>query len=140
MNDSRRKSEARPKVMTDREKLIRAHFDAYSDLAWAQELEPRFRPYNLDAATMNGYRDQWNRHTEARDWNWWVEHTKGSSDAKLRKEIAECKAEIEAVRKESPGPKEGIRGTLRAQLEAKPRPSPGQGKKPKRPRDPRQTH
>ena len=131
--------EAKPTGMTDREKLIRAHFGAYSDLTWVKELEPKFRPHNLDAATINGYREAWNRHTEARDWKWWVEHTKGTPDAKLREEIAECKAEIEAIRKESPVSKDGIRGTLRAQLEAKPTQSPGQGKKPKRPKEPERT-
>jgi hypothetical protein len=32
------------------------------------------------------------------DWRWWQDNTVGDSDAKLRQEIAECKAEIHAIR------------------------------------------
>jgi hypothetical protein len=85
----------------DRDKLVRAHLDAYSDLTWAKELEPKFRQYNLDEAEMKEHREAWNRHTEARDWQWWLNHVKDTPDAKLREEIAECKAEIAAIRTEA---------------------------------------
>ena len=41
---------------------------------------------------------------------------------------------------DTPARKPGIRGTLRKQLDAKPTPSCGNGKQPKRPKQPRQTH
>jgi len=47
-----------------------------------------------------GVRQAWNRHTEARDWSWWLENVKSVPDAKLQQEIAECRAEIAAFRKE----------------------------------------
>ena len=84
----------------DRDQLIRAHFDAYSDLVWVTDLEPKFRPYNLDTAQLKEFRQAWNRHTEARDWSWWLENVKSVPDAKLQQEIAECRAEIAAFRKE----------------------------------------
>jgi hypothetical protein len=87
----------------DRHTLVRAHFDAYSDLLWATDLEPKFRQYDLSAAELKEYREAWNRHAEARDWDWWQETAKGMSEAELRKEIAECQAEIAALRKEGPG-------------------------------------
>src|SRR3954469_12885909 len=88
----------------DRDKLIRAHFDAYSDLLWVTHLEPKFRRYNLDAAEMREYREAWNRHSEARDWDWWLEKVKSIPDAELQREIAECQAEIATFRK---GPETG---------------------------------
>jgi hypothetical protein len=127
--------EAKPKVMTERDKLIRANFDAYREHTWLKNLEPKLRAYDLHASEINDFRETWNRETEARDWNRWVEHVKGTPDAKLREEIAECKAEIDAIRKESHGQKPGIRGTLRAQLEAKRQPAPKQ-KKPDQSRHP----
>ena len=35
-----------------REQLVRAHFDAYSDLAWKEHLEPKFERSGLDADAM----------------------------------------------------------------------------------------
>jgi hypothetical protein len=82
----------------DRDKLIRAHFDAYSDFVWVTNLEPKFSQYNLDAAEIKEYREAWNRHTYARDWDWWQEKVKRMPDAALRQEIAECHAEIDTFR------------------------------------------
>ena len=83
----------------DRDQLIRAHFDAYSDFAWVTYLEPWLSQYKLDAAEMKEYREAWKGHAEARDWDWWQEKVKGMSDADLQREIAECHAEIDAFRK-----------------------------------------
>lgn len=81
----------------DREKLIRAHFDAYSDLTWAETLEPKFMAEGVEGAELEGFRQAWNRYTEGRDWEWWLEHTAEASDAKLNEEIQECKAEISVI-------------------------------------------
>jgi hypothetical protein len=110
--------------LIDRDKLIRAHFNAYSDLLWVQELESKFRQYNLGPADMERYRQAWNRHTEARDWQWWLDKVKGVSSAKLHEEIAACEAEINAIRKQRPCQRVGIRGTLRQQLDRVTLPDP----------------
>jgi hypothetical protein len=83
----------------DRDKLIRAHFDAYRDHTWVTDLEPKFRQYNLSTAESEEYREAWNRHTEARDWDWWLESVKSMPDAELRQEIAKRHGEIDAFRK-----------------------------------------
>jgi hypothetical protein len=65
-----------------------------------------------------------------------------------RKDRAQAKADaqriVDALNAYQPPPpqrsrQEGIRGTLRAQLEAKPRQSSGKGKEPQRPREPERT-
>ncbi|MBA4067090.1 MAG: hypothetical protein C0501_25955 [Isosphaera sp.] len=84
----------------DRDKLIGAHFDAYSDLVWVTNLEPKFKGAQLSAPEMEEYRQAWKGHTEARDWDWWLENVKTVPDAQLRREIAECHAEIDAFRKQ----------------------------------------
>jgi hypothetical protein len=83
----------------DRDKLIRAHFDAYSDHTWVTDLEPKFRQYNLSAEEMEEYREAWNRHTEGRDWEWWLENVKNIPNAELKQEITNRRAEIDAFRK-----------------------------------------
>jgi hypothetical protein len=91
------------KLEMSREQLVRAHFDAYSDLVWAQSLEPKFTEYDLDPESMLRYRDQWNAHTEKRDWEWWQNHVKNWSNDKLKAEIAECMEEIKALGMRQPG-------------------------------------
>ncbi len=119
----------------DRNQLIRANFNAYRDLTWVKELEPRFRPYRLSAAELKAYRDAWNRYTEARDWAWWLDNAKETSDATLRQEIAACKAEIDALRQQSPSQEGGVTGTLAKQLG-----SANSTAQPKRPTEPERTH
>src|SRR5262249_28403038 len=85
----------------DRDELIRVHFDAYSDLVWVKDLEPKFKAARLDTAEMEEYREAWRGHTEARDWDWWLDKVKGMSNVELQREIAECRAEIDAFRKQT---------------------------------------
>jgi hypothetical protein len=80
-----------------REQLVRAHFDAYSDLTWKQYLEPKFDQYHLDADAMREYRRQWNAYTEKRDWAWWQDNVANDSNDKLQAEIASCRGKIEAI-------------------------------------------
>src|ERR1700731_2333452 len=86
-------------VNMDRDKLIRAHFDAYSEHTWVTNLEPKFTEYDLSTAELREQREAWNRHTEARDWEWWLKKVKTMSNAELKQEIAECRTEIDAFRK-----------------------------------------
>jgi hypothetical protein len=85
-------------VNMDRDKLIRAHFDAYSDHTWLTDLEPKFRQYNVSTAEIEEYREAWKRHTEARDWDWWLENVKSIPDAELKEEITKRRAEIDSFR------------------------------------------
>ena len=55
---------------------------------------------------MKEYREAWNRHTEARDWEWWLGKVEGMSNAELQQEIAECKAETDAIRKKASPPQQ----------------------------------
>ena len=50
-----------------RDQLVRANFDAYSDLEWVKNLEPKFRQYHLDAEALRHYREAWNAHTWRRE-------------------------------------------------------------------------
>lgn len=83
----------------DRDELIRAHFDAYTDLLWVTNLEPKFKAAQLDAGEMKEYLDAWKGHTENRDWDWWLEKVKSIPNAELQRDIAECHAEIDTFRK-----------------------------------------
>ena len=53
---------------------------------------------------MKQYREAWSRHTEARDWEWWLGKVEGMSNAQLQQDIAECKTETDAIRKKAPAP------------------------------------
>src|SRR6266436_5074211 len=81
----------------DRMKLIRAHFDAYSDLEWAKDLEPKFRAEGVDGAALDGRRKVWNSYSQDRDWGWWLDSTRKLSNAELKEEIQECRAEISVI-------------------------------------------
>lgn len=81
----------------DRKKLVRAHFDAYSDLEWAKDLEPKFRAEGVDGAALVGCRKVWKSYSEDRDWGWWLDSTRKLSDAELKEEIQECRAEISVI-------------------------------------------
>jgi hypothetical protein len=83
----------------DRNKLICAHFDAYSDLAWVTNVEPKYKAALWDAGEIELFRQAWQANTEARDWDRWQEKVKGMTDAELQRDIAECRAQIDAFRK-----------------------------------------
>jgi hypothetical protein len=80
-----------------RDQLVRANFEAYRDLQWAKNLEPKFEQYDLNAEGIRHFRKEWNAHTEENDWAWWQKRVKNESDGKLKAEIAECLAEIKAI-------------------------------------------
>jgi hypothetical protein len=82
----------------DRNKLICAHFDAHSDLAWVTNVEPKYKAALWDAGEI-----------EPRDWDRWQERVKGMTDAELQREIAECHTQIDAFRKGSTTDRERFR-------------------------------
>jgi hypothetical protein len=88
---------AKPGEGMTREQLVRAHFDAYRDLIWKEDLEPKFLRYDLGADDMRRYRQEWNAYTEKRDWAWWVQNAAQVSNDELRADIAECHEKIEAI-------------------------------------------
>jgi hypothetical protein len=81
----------------DRMELVRAHFDAYSDLEWAKELEPKLRAEGVEGASLDGCRKVWKSYSEERDWGWWIDSTRKQSDAELKEGIQECRAEISVI-------------------------------------------
>jgi hypothetical protein len=80
-----------------REQLVRAHFEAYNDLAWKEHLEPKFERSGLSADAMRDYRQQWNAYTEKRDWAWWQNEVANVSSDDLRAGMAKCQENIEAI-------------------------------------------
>jgi hypothetical protein len=88
---------AKPGEGMTREELVRAHFDAYSDLAWKRYLEPKFEQCDLDADSMRRYRQEWNAYTEKRDWAWWQNNIMNVSNDELKAEMAKRHQEIEAI-------------------------------------------
>jgi hypothetical protein len=93
---SERSSEAQ-KQETPRNQLVRANFEAYRDLKWADAIEPRLKGHDLNSDEMKAYRDEWNAFVEKRDWDWWRHETRRSSNEELKAEIAECMDEIKAL-------------------------------------------
>jgi hypothetical protein len=85
-----------------RAQLVCEHFDAYSDLFWAQHLVPRFGCYHLGPDAMRDYREAWHAYIEMRDWQWWQDHVKNWPDEKLQGEIAECRERINALGQSQP--------------------------------------
>jgi hypothetical protein len=94
-----------------RKQLIRANFEAYRDLTWAEDLEPRFRERGVDAASMEGFRRAWNEHTEARDWEWWQNDAKRLSNKQLDDDRRECLEKVGAL---------GMLARQREQAESRP--------------------
>jgi len=82
-----------------RNKLIRANFEAYRDLTWAEVLEPRFRERGLDAAAIKDFRQAWNEHAEIKDWPWWQNDAKRHSNEELDSDRVECLEKLDALEK-----------------------------------------
>ncbi len=105
----------------DRTKLICAHFDAYSDLVWVTNQEPKFKNAHLDAAEMEEYREAWKGLIEGRDWDWWQGTVKGMTDAELQRDIAECHAEIASFRTRTEPDHERFKRIMDGKYENKPK-------------------
>ena len=73
-----------------RKSLVRAHFEAYRDLTWAETLEPKLRQSGVDAVAMNEFRRVWNDYVENRDWDWWKDATRRVSNEQLDDERMDC--------------------------------------------------
>jgi hypothetical protein len=80
-----------------RKDLIRANFEAYRDLTWAETLEPRLKEYDLDPDEMKQYREEWNAHTEKNDWPWFRNQAKSMSVLQLDNERMDCIDKLDAL-------------------------------------------
>ena len=80
-----------------RDQLIRRHFEAMRDLIWAETLEPKFREYRVDAATMKTFREAWNHYAEKRDWAWWQNEAKSDSNDHLEDMLMDCFEKLDAI-------------------------------------------
>jgi hypothetical protein len=92
-----REMPAAQKPEMSREQLVRAHFEAHCDLAWAEALGPKFNDYRMGANSMAQYRGAWNAFVKSRDWAWWQDEVKDSSNAELEKERTECLDKIKTL-------------------------------------------
>jgi hypothetical protein len=92
-----REEPARQSQEMNKDELIRAHFEAHRDLAWAEVLGPKFNDYGLGGNSMTQYRGAWNAFVEAKDWAWWQNEVKNSPNAKLEKERTECIDKIKTL-------------------------------------------
>jgi hypothetical protein len=80
-----------------RKELIRAHFEAYRDLVWAETLEPKLRESGVDAAAMNIFRNAWNDYVEGRDWDWWKDETRRVPNEELDDQRMDCLDKLDAL-------------------------------------------
>jgi hypothetical protein len=81
----------------NRNEVIRAQFDAYSDLVWVEDLLPKLQRYGIEGEQLNNYREAWYRRTFARDWEWWQEESKKSSTQELRDDLADIARKLDAL-------------------------------------------
>ncbi len=79
-----------------REQLVRASFEAFRDLMWADAMEPRLRGYELNSDAMKPYREAWNAFVEETDWDWWRYETRRSSNEELKCQNAAFLSEIKS--------------------------------------------
>jgi len=82
---------------SDRKALIRAHFEAYRDLAWTENLLPRFEKYGVSAIRLETYREAWNRHAEQRDWAAWQEESGKYSNERLQDMLMDYVEKLDAL-------------------------------------------
>jgi hypothetical protein len=77
-------------MRSERKELVRRNFEAYRDLTWAEDLEPKFRQEGASTEEMRLMREAWNQFTEAKDWGWWQEKSLSRSNEELEAEITEA--------------------------------------------------
>jgi hypothetical protein len=80
-----------------RMELIRAHFEAYRDLQWAETLEPRLRGSGVDVAAIKVFRHAWNDYVETRDWDWWKDEARRMSNKELDDQRMDCLDKLDAL-------------------------------------------
>jgi hypothetical protein len=74
-------------MLTKRQALVRRNFEAYRDLIWFEELEPKFRVRGIEGKELQSFHEMWNEHAERRDWAWWQKETARKACGRLEDEI-----------------------------------------------------
>src|SRR5262249_35849823 len=72
---------------TKRNILVRRNFEAYRDLTWFEQLEPKYRERGIEGRELQAIREAWNEHVDKRDWAWWQEKSAGESSSQLEDQI-----------------------------------------------------
>jgi hypothetical protein len=70
-----------------RAQLVRRNFEAYRDLVWIEDLEPKFRERGVEGKELQSFREAWNEHAEIRDWAWWQQDSANRPSGRLEDEI-----------------------------------------------------
>ncbi len=84
-------------MLSERELLVRRNFEAYRDLMWFEELEPKFRERGIDGKELQSFREAWNDHAEIRDWAWWQKESAGKANGILEDEIMDITDRLDAL-------------------------------------------
>jgi hypothetical protein len=111
MTDRANSATATESAAMSRKELVRAHFEAYRDLMWAEAMEPRLKGCGANAEVMKPYREAWNAFVEDRDWDWWRDEVRRTSDAELEKQLVDCIGELRSM-----GPQECQQGRTTTRL------------------------
>lgn len=82
---------------TDRKALIRAHFEAYCDLAWTDNFLPRFERYGVRGTRLETYREAWHRCAEQRDWARWQEESEKYPNEHLQNMLTDYIETLDAL-------------------------------------------
>jgi hypothetical protein len=84
-------------MASEREILVRRHFEAYRDLVWIEDLEPKFRKQGIEGDQLQAHREAWNEHAERRDWAWWQKETAHTSSGRLEDEIMDITERLDQL-------------------------------------------
>lgn len=69
--------------MFNRDQLVRKTFDAQTDIVWVETSRQEAERLGVDPAQLEYLREAFNKHMEARDWEWWQKRTESYSTARL---------------------------------------------------------
>jgi hypothetical protein len=81
----------------ERELLVRRNYEAYRDLVWFDQLEPKFREQRIEGEVLQAFRDEWNKHAETRDWAWWKKETADKPSDRLEDEIMDITYRLDQI-------------------------------------------
>lgn len=84
-------------LSSKRQLLIRRHFEAYRDLSWFEDLEPRFRERGIEGKELQTFREAWNEHAQIRDWDWWQKKTARTPSGRLEDEIMDITERLDQL-------------------------------------------
>jgi hypothetical protein len=74
----------------NRDRLVRAVFDAECDFLWAESSREEARKLGYRPEELAWLRTAFNRHMERRDWEWWKQRAERYSDAELTDQLQDA--------------------------------------------------